>query len=184
MKSRGAAASSERRSLPWWAVLLAGVAAGALGIFMMASPKATSAALFRMVGALCLVGGVLSLGSGLMHRAGRGWKLGVGIVGVLLGVALIVQPFPEAFLAAGLFVWLSGAVLVVLGVVFVIQAFAYAGWVRGALGALSGILGFMLILGSAIGTQLAPLLFGLLAAIVGVLAILAAFRMRRAGPSG
>jgi hypothetical protein len=183
VKSKGVKPQVERRSLPWWAVLLAGIAAGVLGIVMLASPNANSGALFRVVGLLVIVGAVVLLVSGLMHRAGRGWKVTVGILGVLLGVALIVQPFPQAFLAAALFVWIVGIGLIVLGALFLIQAFAYAGWLRGILGAVSGVVGFLLIIGSAAAPQLAPLLFGILATIAGVLGIVTAIRMRRAEPA-
>ena len=171
----------ERRtqSLPWWAVLLAGIGLAVIGILLIIAPVRAATNLFLVLGVACAVGGIVFIASIWFNRASWVWRLLAGIGVVLLGLALISQPLFGAYLVAAMVLWILGAAVVVGGIVLILWAFSYAGWVPGILGVLCLILGSMLILGSTAGPLKAPWAFGIAAVAGGIMAIVGAFRLRR-----
>ena len=170
----------ERRtqSLPWWAVLLAGVILAVIGGLLIVTPRTGATVLFWILGITCVIGGIAFIASIWFNRASWVWRLLAGAGAILLGLAFVSQPIVGAYLFAAMILWILGAAVVVGGVFLILQAFSYAGWVRGLLGFLCMLIGGMLILGSTIGPLKAPWAFGIAAVAGGVMAIVSAFRMR------
>jgi uncharacterized membrane protein HdeD (DUF308 family) len=171
----------ERRtqSLPWWAVLLAGIVLAAIGILLIVTPRTAANGLFLILGTASIIGGIAFFISIWFHRASWVWRLLAGIGAILIGLAIISQPLFSAYLFAAMLLWILGAAVVVGGIGLIIWAFSYAGWVPGILGALCMILGSMLILASTVGPLKAPWAYGIAAIAGGVMASVGAFRMRR-----
>lgn len=171
----------ERRtqSLPWWAVLLAGILLAVIGVLLIISPAAAATYLFLALGIACAIGGIVFIASIWFDRAGWVWRLLAGLGLILLGLAIFGQPLLSAYLLAAMVLWILGAAAIVGGIVLILMAFSYAGWKYGLPGALSIVLGGMLILGSTIGPLKAPWAFGIAAVAGGVAAIVAAFQMKR-----
>ena len=65
-----------------------------------------------------------------------------------------------------------------MGIIGLIQAFQGAGWGAGILGALSILLGLVLIFNPIIGAATLPWVLGIFGVVGGILAIIAAFRLR------
>ena len=55
------AESSEGMSVPWWLVLLEGIAAVIIGIFLLTSPGITLFALVQVTGFFWLIGGIFRI---------------------------------------------------------------------------------------------------------------------------
>jgi uncharacterized membrane protein HdeD (DUF308 family) len=181
MNSRAVPVQRKAASVPWWAVLLGGIVAVILGILLMAWPAATANDLFFVLGVLAIAGGVVALASIFRSRAQWGWRVLAGVLAILFGLALIGQPLFSAYLAAAIILWVLGALFIVVGLVLIIMAFAYAGWAYGIGGALCVILGAAVVLAAAVGPLKAPWIFALAMIAGGILAVVAAFRMRRDG---
>jgi len=179
MRSRAAPLQQKPRSVPWWVGLLAGILAAIIGVLLILSPKTTATYLFWILGIACLIGAVVALGSILFSRASWGWKLLAGIIAIVLGLALISQPLFSAYLVAAMALWILGAVVIVAGVVLIIVAFSGVGWWYGILGGIAIVIGALLILGSVIGPQKAPWVFGLAIVVAGIGAIVATLQSRR-----
>jgi uncharacterized membrane protein HdeD (DUF308 family) len=179
MRSRAVPLQRRTRSVPWWVGLLAGILAITLGVLLILSPETTATYLFWILGIACLVGGVVALGSILFSRVSWGWKLLAAIIAIVLGLALISQPLFSAYLLAAMALWILGAVVMLAGVVLVIVAFSGIGWGYGIVGGLVIVIGALLILGSVIGPQKAPWVFGLAIVVAGIGAIIAALQSRR-----
>ena len=179
MKSFRAPGQGKSRNVPWWAVLLAGIALVIIGVLLIITPKTAATNLFLILGGLCVLGGLGTIVSIAFTRERWGTRLLAGAGLILLGLALLSQPLLSAYLVAATILWILGAAVILGGIFLVLQAFSYAGWLRGVLGALCLIIGAMLILGSTLGPLKAPWAYGIAAVAGGIGAIVAAFKMRK-----
>jgi uncharacterized membrane protein HdeD (DUF308 family) len=177
--SRKAARQRKLRPVPWWAILLAGIALVIIGALLIVTPKNAATGLFLVLGALCVLGGLGAIGSIAFTRESWVTRLLAGAGLILLGLALLIQPLLSAYLVAAIILWFLGTAAILGGIFLVLQAFSYAGWLRGVLGALCTIIGAMLILGSTVGPLKAPWAYGIAAVAGGVGAIVAAFRKKQ-----
>ncbi len=179
MKSFRAPGQGKSRNVPWWAILLAGIALVIIGVLLIIAPKTAATNLFLILGALCAIGGLGAIVSIAFTRKSWGTRLLAGAGLILLGLALLSQPLLSAYLVAAIILWILGAAIVLVGIFLILQAFSYAGWLRGVLGALCVIIGAMLILASTIGPLKAPWAYGIAAIAGGIGAIVAAFQQRK-----
>ena len=112
-----------REQSHWGWQVVQGVVSVLAGIVAFVFPGVTVLAILLVIAAWSIVGGVTAIAQSFtMRRAGVaewGWTLAGGVVGILFGIALLVQP------GAGLLtlLWLVGAFSVVIGVLVVVWAF-------------------------------------------------------------
>jgi predicted flap endonuclease-1-like 5' DNA nuclease len=101
-----------------------------------------------------------------------------GILGIIAGILVIQHPLWSTAVAARSLIIVLGLFGILMGAVSVYQAFKGAGWGTGILGAVSVVLGLVL-LGNAWEVSFAlPWVLGILAIIGGIAAIFGAFRQR------
>ena len=100
----------ERRtqSLPWWAVLLAGIVLAVIGVLLIIAPARAATNLFLVLGVACAIGGIVFIASIWSDRAGWVWRLLAGLGAILLGAAIFSQPLLSAYLLAAMAVVDSG----------------------------------------------------------------------------
>lgn len=165
---------------PWWATLMNGIFAIFIGILLLTNPLASTVVVVQFIGIYWLVSGVFSLVGIFIDRSLWGWKLFMGILGILAGIAVLQHPIWSTFLLPAVLIIVLGVNALIMGVVSLIAAFQGAGWGVGALGILNIVFG-ILLLASPVAAGLAlPWIFGMFAVIGGILAIFAAFQQRRA----
>jgi len=109
----------------------------------------------------------------------------MGIIGIFAGWVVLDNPLWSAVLVPTTFVWLLGLQGIVIGIISLIEAFRGAGWGAGILGAISIILGAVL-LGNAFSNAVMTALVvawvgGIFAIVGGIAAIVMAFRVRKEG---
>lgn len=108
----------------WWVLLLEGLAGIAAGLLTFFWTTITALVLLYLIAAWAIVTGIFEITaafSGLLPIA-QEWTLAVaGILSVLLGILLAIQP------GAGLLslVWLIGIYAIVFGVLLIIRAFQF-----------------------------------------------------------
>ncbi|WP_269848951.1 DUF308 domain-containing protein [Methanosarcina horonobensis] len=78
--------------VPWWLIVLEGIFAVIIGLFLLFSPVKTTITLVQILGIFWLLGGALSILSLLVDRENLGWKLLSGIMGILIGLLVFVYP--------------------------------------------------------------------------------------------
>jgi uncharacterized membrane protein HdeD (DUF308 family) len=111
----------------WVWTVVQGVISIAAGIVAFVWPGVTVLAILFVIAFWLIVSGIAEIMQSfqMRKRASRtwGWMLAAGIISVLFGIALIVQP------SAGLLtlLWLVGAYAVVFGVIIVVWAFRLRG---------------------------------------------------------
>jgi uncharacterized membrane protein HdeD (DUF308 family) len=166
------------RGVPWWLVLLEGIAALILGVLLLADPAATTVVVVRLLGVYFLIDGVFRIVTIFIDRHGWGWKLAGGILGILAGLAVLQHPLWSTILVPAVTAATVGIFGMIMGVFALIQAFQGSGWGAGILGVLGILFGLVLLLNpltAAVGLVWAV---GFLAIAGGISLMVAAFRSR------
>ena len=166
-------------SVPWWLVLLEGIAAAIIGIFLLTAPGITLFALVQITGFFWLIGGIFRIVSIFVDSSSWGWKLLGGVIGILAGLVVLQHPLWSTLLLPAVYVVILGIQGIILGGVSLVMAFRGGGWGTGILGVLSIVLGVVLLLNPLfIGIAVLPFVLGAFALVGGILAVVAAFMMR------
>lgn len=175
-------AEAETPGLPWWLVLIEGIAAIILGLLLFMRPAATTIVLIQFLGIYWLITGLFTIISIIWDRSAWGWKLFSGILGIIAGLLIIQNPLWSTLLVPTTLAWVLGFIGIVIGILQLIDAFRGGGWGSGILGVLSILLGFLLISRPVIAGLGLPWVLGGLLIAGGILAIIAAFVVRSAEP--
>lgn len=165
-------------SIPWWLVLLQGIAAIILGILLITNTGLTVALLIQFLGIYWMVSGIFAIISIFIDNEMWGWKLFSGILGIIAGVIILQHPLWSTILVPTVLVIVIGIEGLIIGIVNLIQAFQGAGWGIGVLGVLSILFGLILLFNPVIGAVTLPLVAGIFGIIGGIAAIVMAFRLR------
>ena len=165
--------------LPWWFLLIEGFVAIIIGILLLMNPLKMSVLLVQVIAVYWLIKGIVSLVSLFVDRSAWGWKLFIGIIGIIGGYVLIQHPLGGTAAVAQAFVIVLGIQGIFMGIVEIVQAFQGAGWGVGILGALTTIIGIWLLGNVWVSARILPWVLGILAIIGGIVAIVYAFRFKR-----
>ena len=141
-----AVAQADERDLPWWLVLIEGIALIILGIFLLAKPGMTSLIVIQFLGIYWFVVGIFKIITIFVDSSLWGWKLFAGILGILAGIVVVRHPLWSTAVVGLTLIIMLGIQGIIVGVIGVFQAFKGAGWATGILGAVSAILGLVLLL--------------------------------------
>ena len=163
----------------WWVFLLQGIAALIFGGLLLAAPAATLLAMTVFLGLYLLFIGVLELVRVFVDRSQPWiWSLLIGILGIIAGIVVLNHPVLAAIALPTTIVIYLGVVSLVMGVAGIIGGFTGGGIGSFLLGAVSAVIGFLL-LGAPMMTALAvPFVFGILLLIEGIALIVFAFRVK------
>lgn len=165
----------------WWAVLLRGLVAIALGILTLWMPAVSLASLVLVFAAYMLADGVLGIVAAV--RAARrherwGWLVLEGLLDIGAGVAALAWPG----LTIIVFVALVAAWAIVSGGVMVLAAFRFnrrdGRWLMGLAGVLSVAWGVLLAFAPVSGALVLTLWIGAYALLFGITLIVLSLRLR------
>jgi uncharacterized membrane protein HdeD (DUF308 family) len=170
--------TSEKGLVPWWVVLIEGIAAIIIGVLLLVNPGITTAVLIQFLGIYWLIVGIIDIVRIFVDSSMWGWKLFSGIIGILAGIAIIQHPLWATLLVPSVLVWVFGFFGIIIGIIGLIQAFQGAGWGAGILGILSILFGLLLIFNAFVASLTLPFIFGILAIVGGLAALVMAFQMR------
>jgi uncharacterized membrane protein HdeD (DUF308 family) len=164
--------------VPWWLILLQGIASLLLGLMLLGAPGATMLVLAQLLGTYWLVSGLFGIVALFVDNRYWLWKLLVGLLGVLAGIAVLQHPVWSAVLIPTLLVVLLGIQGMINGAIELALAFAAKDWGLGILGVVSILLGVALLANPVLGALALPPLLGVLALVGGAIAIVMAVRAR------
>ena len=172
------ATTTDTRTIPWWLVLIQGIAALIVGLLLLVNPAATTLVLIQLVGIYWFVSGIFGIVSIFIDKSMWGWKLFAGILGILAGIAVLNHPLWSTLLVPTVLIIILGVQGIIVGIVGLVQAFKGAGWGAGVLGVLSILFGIVLLFNPVIGAVALPWVLGIFGIVGGIAGIIAAFRMR------
>lgn len=167
----------------WWLVALRGGLGVLFGLVAFFLPGVTLAVLVAFFGAFALIDGLFLLFAGLrsVHRQERWWALVLqGVVGILAGVITLLWPAITAlallFLIAA---WAIATGVIEIAAAIRLRKEIHNEWLLGLIGALSVLLGVLLVVFPGEGLLAWVWAIGAYALASGVLLLLFAFRLRR-----
>src|SRR5215212_6620715 len=169
---------TEETGFPWWLVLLEGIVAAILGLFLLSAPGATLFVLIQVLGIFWLVGGLFRIVSIFLDSSLWGWKLVGGVLGILAGIVVLQHPLWSSVLVPAIYVIILGIQALISGGVSLVRAFSGGGWGAAILGALSIVFGLVLLFNVWIGIAVLPFILGAVGIVGGGAAIAVAFAMR------
>jgi uncharacterized membrane protein HdeD (DUF308 family) len=168
------------RDFPWWVMLIESLAAVALGIFLFMNPVATVVTVVWFIAIYWVVTGIISVASLFWDRTQWGWRLAWGIISILAGWFILEDLLVGAFALLWIWVIIIAVQGIILGIVQIVAATKGAGWGRGALGALSLLIGILLLARSGLATLALPYVLGAIAVLLGLVGIIGSFALRKA----
>ncbi|MCB0237010.1 MAG: DUF308 domain-containing protein [Anaerolineae bacterium] len=182
------ATAAPAKTTRWWIILVEGILAIILGLFLLASPVKTAAALTLALGIYWIIIGILDLVSLFRDRTAWGWRLFIGIIALLAGLVIVSgfigndRPLAEALAttaAVGVaFAWVIGFMAVIYGIVALIAAFRGGGWGAAIMGVLGILFGLLILGNTLIAAASLPIALGILFIFGGIFMLVVAFRMR------
>ena len=183
-QSNGALVSEQMTALlarNWWAVLLRGLIAVAIGIFTLWMPQVSLASLVLVFAAYMLADGILGIIAAV--RAARrherwGWLVLEGLLDLGAGVAAFAWPGITIII----FVALIAAWAIVSGGTMALAALKFTRrdgrWLMALGGVISIIWGALLAFAPITGALVLTLWIGAYALLFGIILIVLAFRLR------
>ncbi|MFA7035991.1 MAG: HdeD family acid-resistance protein [Methanosarcina sp.] len=163
---------------PWWVVLLEGIFAIIVGLFLLYSPAITTVILIQVLGIFWLAGGILSVLGAFVFSGNRMWKLLSGILSIIAGIVILTYPIYSPFIVLTLFVIFIGVWAIISGAVKLVSGLKGEGWGTGILGIVTIILGLLLLANALVGALALPWVFGIFLVIGGIGGVIGGLKMR------
>ena len=170
----------ETKQYPWWLLLMGGIFNIIIGILLLTNPAKTTLAMAWVLGLFWLIQGIFVLVGMFLDHTAWGWKLFMGILGILAGIAVMRHPVASAVTIPMILVLMLGIQGLIVGAISLVMAFKGGGWGAGILGGLSIFFGLILVLNFAnLGTVAVFIwVVAILALAGGIVQIIQAFRQR------
>jgi uncharacterized membrane protein HdeD (DUF308 family) len=168
---------SQDTLVPWWLVLLEGIASLVIGGYLLFRPAETTIILVQLLGIYWLFTGIFTLVALVMDRTDALWKLFSGLIGVLAGIAVLSAPLISALIVPTTMV----LIIAILGICFGFISLFWSlklGIGHAIAGVLSIIFGAAIIVAPVIGILMLVYLIGILSVIGGLGAVAMAFKMK------
>ena len=166
----------------WWILLLLGILSVGFGALLIFWPGTTLAVLTTVIGLFMIVAGIARFFVGVFDAEGEQRILMViaGIVGVVLGVAIVQNP--QA--AIKVVVLLTALFWIISGMIDLFRGLSDASLpdrsVRIVFGALSAVFGVVILAWPDITVGVLAVLMGVYVVFFGILEVLAAFQVKNA----
>jgi uncharacterized membrane protein HdeD (DUF308 family) len=163
---------------PWWSVLLEGIIAIIIGLFLLYEPVTTTILLIQILGIFWLVEGIIAVIGALIFSKDGKWKLLSGILSIVVGVVILMYPIFSPYIVLRLLVIFIGSLAIVNGAVILTSGLKEKEWGMEILGVLSIILGLLLLTNSLSGVLVLPWVFGIFFVIGGIGTVIWGIKMR------
>jgi uncharacterized membrane protein HdeD (DUF308 family) len=185
-KKMATASQVQTKQRPWWLTLITGIAALIVGAILLWAPAKdkveTYMLIVQLLGIYWLVIGIFDIVAIFVDHSMWGWKLFIGIVSILAGLAILEYPIVAAVQLPKIFALVLGIWGMMYGIILLIMAFQGGGWGAGIMGVLGIIFGIALMVNYyKLGMGLAMIWSAaVLGVIGGIWMIVMAFRQRSA----
>lgn len=168
----------EKKSPNRWLLLVEGIALLILSFLLFTTPLQSTVLLVRLLGIYWLISGIIGIVWIAFDHNQWGWRLLLGILGILAGLIILEHPLASAFLLPTMIIIVTGSVGVMIGVIALIMAFTGSGWGAAVLGILSIVFGVILIANPVFSAIGLPYVLGAVALVGGVGSLIGFFSNR------
>jgi uncharacterized membrane protein HdeD (DUF308 family) len=172
----------ETRKAPWWLLLMGGILAIMIGILLLVMPVRSAVTLAWALGLYWLMQGTFTLVLMFIDHSAWGWKLFIGILGIIAGLVVMSYPVLAAAELPMIFTMLLGLYGIFGGIMALFMAFKGGGWGSAILGVISIIFGLILLANwsEIIAVVSFYWVVAIFAVIGGIVQIVHAFQQRSA----
>jgi len=158
-----------------YVMLFGGIVSLVFGILLFTQTTAALALVMLLLGLSWFIQGVFTLLSMFIDKSRWGWKLFGGVIGIAAGLLVFNNPVSSTVAVPAVLALLLGLFGVLIGIAALIGAFQGEGWGAGLFGAISLIIGLLLIFNAAIGGQMLVWLTALLLVVQGIVGVVFSF---------
>ena len=159
-------------------LLFGGIISLVFGILLFTQTTATLAVIMLLVGISWFIQGIVTLLAIFIEKEAWGWKLFSGAIGVAAGLVVLSNPVASTVAVPAIIAIIMGVFGVLIGAAGLIAAFQGEGWGAGIFGAVSLIIGLLLMFNAVVGGQVLIWLTALLLVLQGVFGLFWAFSKR------
>lgn len=163
---------------PWWSVLLEGIIAIIIGLFLLYEPITTTILLVQILAIFWLLEGIVSVIGALIFTKDGKWKLLSGILSIIVGVVILMYPIFSPYIVLRFLVIFIGVLAIVNGAVILTSGLKEGEKSLGILGALSIIFGLLLLTNILAGILVLPWVFGIFFIVGGIGIVIWGIKMR------
>jgi Uncharacterized conserved protein len=163
---------------PWWSVLLEGIIAIIIGLFLLYEPITTTTLLVQILAIFWLLEGIVSVIGALIFTKDGKWKLLSGISSIIVGVVILMYPIFSPYIVLRFLVIFIGVLAIVNGAVILTSGLKEGEKSLGILGGLSIILGLLLLTNILAGILVLPWVFGIFFIVGGIGTVIWGIKMR------
>jgi uncharacterized membrane protein HdeD (DUF308 family) len=165
--------------IPWWLVLIQGIILLIIGGYLLAYPLQTLYVLVIFLGAWWFVGGIFAIISAAMTKEDVGWKIVLGLLGIIAGLIILTYPMYSTILILPLLAVLIGVWGLIMGFVYLFRGFSMGDWGSAILGIVAIILGIAILANTLVTAVLLPYIIGAFMIVGGIAAIIGSFMLRK-----
>lgn len=140
------AMSLKTKRAPWWLELIGGILTIIVGALLLTSPAKTLVALAFALGVYWLFSGIWMLISMFIDHSAWGWKLIMGILGIIAGFFLIRSPIAGAAALPAVVLFLLAFQALFTGIMMLVLGFGGGGAGSIILGIIGIVFGVILLL--------------------------------------
>jgi uncharacterized membrane protein HdeD (DUF308 family) len=159
-------------------LLFGGIISLVFGILLFTQTSATLALIMLVVGLTWFIQGIVTLLAIFIDKEAWGWKLFGGAIGIAAGLLVLQNPLASTQVVPGVLALILGIFGLLIGISALIAAFQGEGWGAGIFGAVSLVIGLVLIFNPLVGGQALVWLTALLLVIQGALGVILSFTNR------
>jgi uncharacterized membrane protein HdeD (DUF308 family) len=161
-----------------YAFLLGGVVALVFGIVLLVRQDEAISLLMVILGLWWLIQGAFMLFAVFVDRTDMWWKLIIGALGVVAGFLVLTNPGEAADVFQGVIGVILGVIGLLVGAASILGSFRGGGVGAFVFGAVSVLIGLLILLNAQFTTELLITLFAVLLLIDGVMGIYLAVKYR------
>jgi uncharacterized membrane protein HdeD (DUF308 family) len=156
-------------------LLFGGIVSLVLGILLFTQTGATLSVVMLLVGLSWFIWGIFSLLSIFIDKKEWGWRLFGGVIGIAAGWLVLSNPVASTVAVPAAVAIVLGVFGVLIGIAALISAFQGEGWGVGIFGAISIVIGLLMMFNSVVSAQVLLVLAGILLVVQGGVGIIMSF---------
>jgi uncharacterized membrane protein HdeD (DUF308 family) len=157
-----------------YVLLFGGVISLVFGILLLTRTDASLALIMLLVSLGWFIQGIVTLLSIFIDRSSWGWKLFGGAIGIAAGLLVLQNPLASTEVVPAILSLILGIFGVLIGISTLIAAFQGEGWGIGIFGAISLVIGLLIMFNAYIASEILIWLFALLLVVQGGIGVLMA----------
>jgi len=159
-------------------LLFGGIISLVFGILLFTQTTATLGLIMLLVGLSWFIQGIVTLAGIFIDKAQWGWKVFSGIIGLAAGLVVLRNPVESTVVIPAIYSILLGIFGLLIGISALIAAFQGEGWGVGIFGAVSLVIGLVMMFNSVVGGAALVWLTALLLVVQGAVGLFWSFSKR------